>query len=123
MSSYILNTPNAKITKKFVKKFGLEIPVSNKCVRGVFTISNYRKYQFREEVDIQFKGEIYVMWNRKKDWYDSSIMAKSERGYKVSLIKVNRFLRKNLIWSVQTHLKYFCVDIRHYSDIQKIKWL
>lgn len=123
MSSYILNTPDSTVTKKFVKKFGLEIPVSNNNLRGVFTISNYRKYQFREEIDVQFKGEIYVMWNRKRDWYDSSIMEKSERGYRVSKIKVNRFIRKNLISSIRTHLNYFCVNIRHYSDIQKIKWL
>lgn len=123
MSRYVLQNPVAKTTKIALKKFGAEIPVSNQYLRGVFTISAYRKYQFREEIDIQFKGEIYVMWNRKRDWYDASLMVKRERGLKPSIIKVNRFIRKNIMFSVKTHLKYFDVDIRHYTEIQKLKWI
>lgn len=123
MSRYSLRTENTEVTKKLAKKFGKEITVSNQYVRGVFTVKNLRKYEFRDEVDIDFKGEIYVMWEGKKDWYDVSLMDKTQGKWKPSKIKVNRFIRRNIIFSVQTHLNYFCVNIRHYSDILKIKWL
>lgn len=123
MGRYIINSTNSFSTKKLLKKYSKEVHVSNPFLRGVFTITNYRKYQFKEEVEVQFKGEIHVMWKHKKDWYDSSLLKKTDRGSRVSLIKVNRFLRKNLMFSLKTHLRYFSVDLFHYSDIQKIKWL
>lgn len=123
MIRYAFKTPSIVNTKKVLKKFSESIPVSNQYIRGVFTVTNYRKYSFREEVDVQFDGEIFVTWQRKKDWYDSSIMTKSDGKYKVSVIKVNRFIRRNIIWNVTSHLKYFSVDLKCYSDIKKIKWL
>jgi hypothetical protein len=123
MSRYSIRTENTESIKKLTKKFGREVPVSNSFIRGVFTVKNFRKYQYRDEVDIDFQGEIYVTWRGKKDWYDASLMDKTQRGLKPSKIKVNRFIRKNIIVSVQTYLNYFCVDVRHYSDILKIKWL
>jgi hypothetical protein len=123
MSRYAIQTSDVKNTKKLIKKFGTEISVSNKYVRGLFTIKNFRKYSLHNEVEVEFKGEISVSWRGKKDWYDASLMTKTNGRYKPSIIKVNRFIRKNLMFEVQTHLKYFSVDLRTYNDIQKIKWL
>ena len=123
MSRYVLQNPVTKTTKKALKKFASQIPVSNQYIRGVFTINNYRKYQFSEEIDVQFKGEIFVMWNRKRDWYDASLMTKKDRHLKPSIIKVNRFIRKNIVFAVRTHLRYFDIELGHYSLIQKLKWL
>jgi hypothetical protein len=123
MSRYAIQTSDVKNTKKLIKKFGTKISVSNQYVRGLFTIKNFRKYSFNDEVEVDFKGEIYVSWRGKKDWYDASLMTKTNGKYKPSIIKVNRFIRKNLMFEIQTHLKYFSVDLRTYHDIQKIKWL
>lgn len=122
MSSYLIRSVTSEGQKKLVKKFSTEVPISNDYLRGTFTIRNYRKYSFREEVDVEFKGEINVMFQRKKDWYDSSIMNIQLKNGKVSKIKVNRFIRKNLHKSLETHLKYFSVLIRNYSDILKLTW-
>ena len=121
--AYLLRTQNTEALKKLVKKYGNKVPIQNQYVRGTFTVKNYRKYSFREEVDVEFNGEIHVMWARKRDWYDSSIMGKKDGKFAPSKIKVNRFIRKNIINSVSTHLRYFCVDVRCYSDILKIKWV
>lgn len=123
MSRYAIQTSDVKNTKKLLKKFGNQISVSNQYLRGEFTIKNFRKYSFHTEVEIQFKGEIFVSWNRKKDWYDASLMTKTDGRFKPSLIKVNRFIRRNIMFAVQTHMKYFSLDLRTYNDIQKIKWV
>ena len=66
---------------------------------------------------------IEVTWRGKRDWYDASLMGKTQGKLKPSKIKVNRFIRKNILFSVQSHLNYFCVGLRHFSDILKIRWL
>lgn len=123
MSSYIIRSEASQAQKKLIKKFSFEVPISNEYLRGTFTIKNYRKYSFYEQVDVEFKGEINVFFQRKKDWYDSSIMKIPLKNGKVSLIKVNRFIRKKLHRSLETHLSYFSVYIRNYSDIFKLKWI
>lgn len=123
MARYVIKTESTKSLKTVVTKFGSEIPVSNDRVRGVFTIKNYRKYSYSEEVDVEFKGEIHVRWNRKTDWYDSSICDKVVNKQKVSKVKLNRFLRKSLLNEVKTHLNYFDVCLRIYSDIKKVNWI
>jgi len=86
---HMLRTTQAKSITKVVKKFGNKISISNNYLRGTFTIKNYRKYSHLEEVDIIFEGEIHVNYNRKKDWYNSSIMTNPLPNVRVSKIKVN----------------------------------
>lgn len=120
---HMLRTTQAKSITKVVKKFGNKISISNNYLRGTFTIKNYRKYSHLEEVDIIFEGEIYVSYSRKKDWYNSSIMTNAiPNAGRVSKIKVNRFIRRNMFFDVKTYLKYFDIELPYYDLIKKIIW-
>lgn len=120
---HMLRTPQSKALTQVVKKFGNQIPVSNNHLKGTFTIKNYRKYSHLEEVDVIFEGEIYVNYNRKKDWYDSSVMTHNfPNGGRVSKIKVNRFIRRNIFFDIKTYLKYFDIELPYYDLIKKIIW-
>ena len=57
--NYTLKDESTIITKKVIKKFP-EKEFNNDYLKGKFIIKNWRKYQFRDEVDIEFSGEIYV---------------------------------------------------------------
>lgn len=120
---HMLRTTQAKSITKVVKKFGNKISISNTYLRGTFTIKNYRKYSHLDEVDIIFEGEIHVNYNRKKDWYNSSIMTTTfPNAGRVSKIKVNRFIRRNMFFDVKTYLKYFDIELPYYDLIKKIIW-
>jgi len=120
---HMLRTPHTKAISKVVKKFGNKIPISNSQLKGTFTIKNYRSYSHLEEVDIIFEGQIFVHYNRKKDWYSSSVMTDVfPNGGRVSKIKVNRFIRRNIFFDVKTYLKYFDIEIPYYDLIKKIIW-
>ena len=123
MPQYVKTDNETKTLKKIITKFSKDISVSNKNVRGVFTVKNVRKYQFRTEVDVIFKGEIQARIGRKLDWYDSGILTQEHKGYKISKIKLNRFLRKSLHKDVDINLKYYCETIKNYYDIGKIEWV
>jgi hypothetical protein len=65
-----------------------------------------------------------VSYAGKKQWYSSSIMGESSSsGRRVSKIKVNRFLKRNMFFEVKTYLKYFDVDLVYYDLIKKINWI
>lgn len=120
---HMLRTTQAKATTKVVKKFGNKISVSNSYLKGTFSIKNYRQYTHLDEVDIIFEGFIYVNYNRKKEWYSSSVMTDVfPNGGKVSKIKVNRFIRRNIFFDVKTYLKYFDIELPYYDLIKKIIW-
>lgn len=121
----MLRTKSTKATSKILRKYGNKISINNSNIKGTFTVKNYRKYNFHSEVDIVFEGEIFVNYLGKKTWYPSSIMddRKFNGGRRVSKIKVNRFIRKNMFFDVKTYLKYFDVDISYYDLIKKISWL
>lgn len=124
MLRYLKTDNETKTVKLAVLKFSKEIPVNNNGLRGVFTIKNFRKYQFRVEVDIVFKGKINAHIGRELNWYDSSILLNmNHKRYKISKVKLNRFLRKSLNKEVAWQLNYFSERFKHYSDIKKIEWL
>lgn len=122
MPQYVISTPETKSIKKIITKFSDRVPVDNKNMRGFFTIKNIRKYQFRVEVDIVFKGEIQARIGRNPDWYNNTIL-NEETGYTISKIKLNRFMRKSIFHEVKNNLKYYSEELKNYSDIIKIQWL
>lgn len=123
MSSYVISNEPTRKLQKVVHKFSREIPINNGKVKGKFTIKRYRKYLMRDEVDVIFEGEIYVNYLRKLDWYQSNILTDTSKGWKVSKIKVNRFIRKHLWKEVRLHLNYFDITQFHsYYNIMKIIW-
>ena len=125
MSRYVINDDVTKSVKKILKKHSKkQVSVNNECMKGTFTIKTYRKYEFREEVDILFEGEIYVKYKRPlqpltREWFQSDIL--QDRG--VSKIKVNKLLRRFLFDDVQTYLAYFGIRLRFVEEIKKVTWI
>ena len=76
---------------------------------------------FRNEVDIEFKGEIFVKLNSEgRIWYGSDILTCDK--YNISKIKLNRYLKKLVQKEVSFRMNYFGVDIKNYKEVNKIKW-
>lgn len=121
MGRYLIQDTTSKAIKKSLIKWG-EFPVDNSSVRGIVTIKNYRKYQFRNEVDIEFKGEIFVrITNENRTWHSSDILTSGK--YRISKVKLNRFLRKSVLKDVQIRMNYFGETIREYQNVNKVKWI
>jgi hypothetical protein len=119
MRRYVIQDTTSRAIKKSLTKWG-ELPVNTDGLRGVIFIKNYRKYQFRDEVDIEFKGEIFVKINHEnRSWYGSDILTK----HNISKIKLNRYLRKNALREVQMRMNYFGSNVKDYQDINKVKWV
>ena len=92
MPRYTIEDTESKAIKKLLVKWG-EFPIENQGLRGTIMIKNYRKYQYRNEVDIEFKGEIFVKLNSEgRIWYGSDILTCDK--YSISKIKLNRYLKK-----------------------------
>ena len=120
MSRYTIVNSETKSIKKLLPKLG-EIPICDGNLDGIIKIKNYRKYTSRDEIDVVFEGKIFVkIVNGNKTWYDTSIL--EHKGYRVSKIKLNRFLRKNMLWEVKNRMYYFDVDIKDYGFINKVGW-
>jgi hypothetical protein len=120
MARHTINNEESKLIKKILKKSG-EIIVSNTKLDGVIKIKGYRKYQFRDEVDIIFIGKVFVtIRSNAKGWYDSSIL--KDKGFSISIFRLNRFLRGAMIKDIQFRMNYFGVNMGDYSSIKTISW-
>jgi hypothetical protein len=118
MARYVIKDEVSTGIKESLKKWG-EIPIHTEHLDGVIKIKNYRKYTWAEEVDATFEGKIFVRVGiEKKTWYTTSVLDK----YRISKVKLNRFLRKSILFEVKTRMKYFGVDVNEYYNITKIKW-
>jgi hypothetical protein len=122
MATYVIQDTVSKAIKKSLIKWG-EFPIDNGGIRGAVTIKNYRQYMFRNEVDIEFKGEIFVELTtcEGRIWCGSDILTCEK--YDISKIKLNRYLKKLALKEVCIRMNYFGVDIKEYRDINKIKWI
>ena len=120
MPRYTIEDTESKAIKKSLIKWR-EIPVRNQGLKGTIIIKNYRKYQYRSEVDIEFKGEIFVrLYNENRRWYSSDILTNGR--VNVSKIKLNRYIRKNSLKDIQMRMRYFGVNVDEYQNVNKIKW-
>lgn len=121
MSNYTINDVESNAVRKSLIKWG-EIHICNQNINGVLKIKNYRKYQFRDEVDISFEGEIFVrIHNENRQWYNISTIL-NHKGYNISKVKLNRFLRRNSVKEIQIRMNYFGVNLGDYKNINKINW-
>lgn len=116
---YVITSNKVKATKNLTRKVIVNKKIINDKVRGTYTINGYRKYTYREEVDIEFKGEIYVYYCGKNQWLTPEIIKDKTN---ISIVKLNRFLRRNLFVSIRWDLLYFSVEIDYKENIKKIKW-
>lgn len=122
MSRYVITNDETKSTKKLLKKFPeVAISVHNERLKGSFKITHYRKYIFREEVDIEFKGELFAVRSSLdgRKWHKSDIY--SQIG--TSKIKVNKMIRRSLFNEVKAYCAYFGISLRYADDLKKVKWV
>jgi len=113
---------DSKVIKKSLKKFSKrEIASFNDRLRGSFTIVGFRKYQFINEVDIEFNGEICARHNSSAvlTWFKSDIY--NQNG--VSKIKVNKLIKRAIFKEVKDQAAYFGINLRYIEEIKKIKWI
>jgi hypothetical protein len=117
-----------KNLRKTIIKYSKDIPVSGDRYRGVFSIKGYRVYditpnQTHIEVDVVFNGELKVsVSSLTQDGWLGSEVRKNDK-YRVSPVKLGRFLRNILITSVNNHLAYFNTKINNDYSIKTIKWI
>jgi hypothetical protein len=122
MGEYLFINDETKLINKTLKRFStVDVAPYNTRLKGSFTIKKYRKYEFHEEVDIEFKGELMA----KKDiesnfeWFKSDIYNQEN----VSKIKLNRLIKKLLFDEVKTYCTYFGIRLTDSADIKKINWV
>ena len=120
MSRYCFNTSETRAIKSATKRLG-EFYVDTNRVKGTVKIVNYRKYSNYEEVDVLFTGKIYAKAKLSNEWLDSDTI--KSMGKNISKVKLNRFIKKALIFDVTHRMNYFGCNLRYYNHIKKIIWI
>lgn len=118
----VIRTDDNKNLKKLLLKLSKEVSINDSSICGTITIISYRKYQFSiEEVDVIFEGKIFAQTSEYGlTWYHSSIL--TNKSMKVSMVLVNRFIRKQLFRALKPYLAAFDIELRTYHNIKKITW-
>jgi hypothetical protein len=117
-----ISDDDSKVIKKSLKKFSKrEIASFNDRLRGSFTIVGFRKYQFINEVDIEFNGEISARTNSfsNSEWFKSDIYGKKG----ISKIKVNKLIKRSIFKEVKAQAAYFGINLKYVEEIKKINWI
>lgn len=128
MSRVLRKDIETKNLRKTIIKFSKDIPAVGERHRGVFSITGYRVYDITPntnyvEIEGVFKGEIFVSTSFVKgsEWLNTDIL-KDER-YRVSKVKLNKFLKSRLFNEINSHLRYFDTKIKEIYSIKKMKWI
>lgn len=136
MSRVLRKDIETKNLRKTIIKFSKDIPVVGERHRGVFSITGYRVYDITPntnyveientnyvEIEGVFKGEIFVSTSfvEGSEWLNTDIL-KDER-YRVSKVKLNKFLKSRLFNEINSHLRYFDTKIKEIYSIKKMKWI
>lgn len=128
MSRVLRKDIETKNLRKTIIKFSKDIPAVGERHRGVFSITGYRVYDITPntnyvEIEMVFNGEILVSVSQLKgsEWLDSDIL-KSDK-YRISKVRLNKFLKNRLFNEVNNYLSYFDAKINGLYEIKKIKWI
>lgn len=119
---YVINNDETKAIKKIIKKFsGNQIDPTNQKLRGSFKITNFRKYSFSDEIDIEFKGEIFAKTSLLggQKWLSSEIY--SQEGF--SKIKINKLIKRHILSEIKSHAVYFGINIKFTQNLKKVTWV
>jgi hypothetical protein len=122
MRRQCINDEDSKATKKALKKFSKkDIMGFNKRLKGLFNIVGFRKYEFTSEVDVEFNGELFAIYDSSTGptWLKSDIYNKKG----ISKIKVNKLIKRLIFNEVRDHVAYFGINLRFTGEIKKIKWV
>ena len=122
MTRYVKSDSESKAIKTLVTKYVKNVPIKTDRLQGKFTVKNIRRYKFHTEVDLQFKGKINAKIGRTCDWYSSDIKL-GHKDYRISKVKLNRYIRKSIYKDVSHQLQYFSESLKYYSDVKKIEWI
>jgi len=117
-----ISDDDSKAIKKSLKKFSKrEIASFNDRLRGSFSIVGFRKYQWVNEVDIEFNGEMRARRELFGEhiWFKSDVYNKPE----VSKIKVTKLIKRAIFDEVKDYAAYFGIKLKYAEDIKKIKWI
>jgi hypothetical protein len=119
MTRYVLQDKSIRGVKKLLPKYS-STNIDTARVKGVIEVIGYRKYTWGEEIDIQFTGKIAakIDFSDELTWWDSSILTEE-----VSLIKINKLIRRACFNIISERMNYFNIKIIGYSSIKKVKWL
>jgi len=119
MGRYVLQNESIKSVKKLLSKYS-STNIDTARVKGVIKAIGYRKYTWGEEIDIQFTGKIAAKryFSEELTWCDSSILTEE-----VSLIKINKLIRRACFTTISERMNYFNIKMIGYSSIKKVKWL
>jgi hypothetical protein len=115
----MISTPQTKGRKTLLKKFIKDIEISNPKIRGTFSISGYRQYFYYCELDVEFKGEIWVRFNRTTGWFSPKDLIKKG----ASKVRVNRMVRQKLLPEISYNTLCFSVVVRCLTDIKKLNYI
>jgi hypothetical protein len=113
---------DSRAIKKSLKKYSKkDIGSFNDRLRGSFTIVGFRKYQFHDEVDIEFNGDICARHSSLAvlTWFKSDIYNQKS----TSKIKVNKLIKRAIFKEVKDQAAYFGINLRYVEEIKKIKWV
>jgi hypothetical protein len=115
----VIRNDDTNATKKALKKFLNGKYVETQYIKGTYEVLRYRKYEYHEEVDVKFKGQIAARYygdrSNKLNWFDSSIKKRATRH------SVNGLLRRQIIRDLNDTLSYFGVNVGR-RNIKKIIW-
>lgn len=117
-----ISDDDSKAIKKSLKKFSKrEIASFNDRLRGSFSIVGFRKYQYVNEVDIEFNGEMRA----RRESFGETIWFKPDIYNQdgVSKIKVTKLIKRAIFDEVKNHAAYFGIKLKYTEDIKKIKWI
>lgn len=120
MTRYVIKSIDSQAVRRLIKKHGT-LPIQTDTLDGVIEIVRYRHYQFDDEVDITFKGKIYVGVGGSSIWIDFKYY--QDKIDSISKVKLTRFFRRQCFDSVQTRMFYFGVRLSCNPDIKTVKWI
>jgi hypothetical protein len=114
----VIRNTDTNATKKALKKFLNGKYVETTYLKGTYQVIRYRKYEYHEEVDLKFKGQIaarYYHGSNDLTWFDTSIKKTATRH------SINGLLRRQIIRDLKDTLSYFGVNVER-RNIKKIIW-
>jgi hypothetical protein len=105
---------------KYIKRKHSVIKINDEdSICGEVIIKSIRQYRYRNEVDVEFKGQF---WH--KSYHQKEPKKYEHKDFPgLSKIKVNRMIRKKIISYLNTRLSLFGIEVKHYDSITKFKWV
>jgi hypothetical protein len=123
MERSVITNETTKSINRILKKYSeVEIYSDTNRIRGSFKITRYRHYQFHDEVEIEFKGEIlakYTTFCENHKWFTSEIY--NQKSW--SKVRINKFIKLEIYNELRSHCRYFGIKLTSHRYITKVKWI